>query len=153
MTLNSCSNNDDNSDTNPIIGTWKPIKKVEICSTGSIETYDYSECEKTGRTKFFSNGTINITEYNLNNGNCEQFDNTNGSWSANNEILTLTFDGFAYSPDFFELNNNTLKTGGYKLEHNFGHGKNGLSELLFTLNILSFLSVSWSIYSQIGGAA
>ncbi len=111
MTLNSCSNNDDNSDTNPIIGTWKPIKKVEICSTGSIETYDYSECEKTGRTKFFSNGTINITEYNLNNGNCEQFDNTNGSWSANNEILTLTFDGFAYSPDFFELNNNTLKIG------------------------------------------
>ena len=27
----------------------------------------------------------------------------------------------------------------YHLEHNFGHGKNGLSELLFSLNILSFL--------------
>ena len=25
-------------------------------------------------------------------------------------------------------NNNTLKTGGYALEHNFGHGKNGLSQ-------------------------
>lgn len=36
-------------------------------------------------------------------------------------------------------NNNTLKTGGYALEHNFGHGKKGLSQLLFTLNILSFL--------------
>jgi len=36
-------------------------------------------------------------------------------------------------------NNNTLKTGGYALEHNFGHGKNGLAQLLFTLNILSFL--------------
>ena len=36
-------------------------------------------------------------------------------------------------------NNNTLKTGGYNLEHNFGHGKKGLSEFLFTLNILSFL--------------
>jgi len=32
-------------------------------------------------------------------------------------------------------NNNTLKTGGYNLEHNFGHGKKGLSEFLFTLNI------------------
>jgi len=37
-------------------------------------------------------------------------------------------------------NNNTLKNGGYNLEHNFGHGKDGLSELLFTLNILSFLT-------------
>lgn len=36
-------------------------------------------------------------------------------------------------------NNNTLKTKGYNLEHNFGHGKEGLSEFLFTLNILSFL--------------
>ena len=36
-------------------------------------------------------------------------------------------------------NNNTLKRQGYHLEHNFGHGKNGLSELLFSLNILSFL--------------
>jgi len=37
-------------------------------------------------------------------------------------------------------NNNTLKNGGYNLEHNFGHGKEGLSEFLFTLNILSFLT-------------
>ena len=111
IAFNSCSNDDDNSETNPIIGTWKPIKKVEICSTGSIETYDYSECEKTGRTKFFSNGTINITEYNLDNGNCEQFDNSNGTWSENNGILTLTFDGFSYTPDFYELNNDNLKIG------------------------------------------
>ena len=37
-------------------------------------------------------------------------------------------------------NNNTLKTGGYNLEHNFGHGKKGLSELLFVFNILAFLT-------------
>jgi hypothetical protein len=36
-------------------------------------------------------------------------------------------------------NNNTLKTAGYHLEHNFGHGKNNLSSLLATMNILSFL--------------
>ena len=28
----------------------------------------------------------------------------------------------------------------YNLEHNFGHGKDGLSELLFTFNILAFLT-------------
>jgi hypothetical protein len=36
-------------------------------------------------------------------------------------------------------NNNTLKNQGYALEHNFGHGKEGLTQLLFALNILSFL--------------
>lgn len=36
-------------------------------------------------------------------------------------------------------NNNTLKTKGYHLEHNFGHGKKHLSSLLVTLNILAFL--------------
>lgn len=36
-------------------------------------------------------------------------------------------------------NNNTLKTKGYHLEHNFGHGKEHLSELLTSMNILAFL--------------
>jgi len=35
--------------------------------------------------------------------------------------------------------NNTLKTKGYNLEHNFGHGKNNLSNLLLTLNLMAFL--------------
>lgn len=36
-------------------------------------------------------------------------------------------------------NNNTLKTKGYHLEHNFGHGKKNLAELLVAMNILAFL--------------
>jgi hypothetical protein len=36
-------------------------------------------------------------------------------------------------------NNNVLKTKGYHLEHNFGHGKKNLSTLLLTFNILAFL--------------
>jgi hypothetical protein len=35
-------------------------------------------------------------------------------------------------------NNNVLKTKGYHLEHNFGHGKKHLSSLLLTLNLLAF---------------
>ena len=34
--------------------------------------------------------------------------------------------------------NNTLKTKGYHLEHNYGHGKQNLSELLFCLILLAF---------------
>lgn len=36
-------------------------------------------------------------------------------------------------------NNNTLKTKGYHLEHNFGHGRKNLSALLMTFNLLAFL--------------
>lgn len=36
-------------------------------------------------------------------------------------------------------NNNTLKTKGYNLDHNFGHGKEFLSQTLLTMNLLAFL--------------
>lgn len=36
-------------------------------------------------------------------------------------------------------NNNTLKTKGYNLEHNYGHGKQHLSSLLAAFNLLAFL--------------
>jgi hypothetical protein len=36
-------------------------------------------------------------------------------------------------------NNNVLKTNGYHLEHNFGHGQQYLSSFLLTLNLLAFL--------------
>jgi hypothetical protein len=36
-------------------------------------------------------------------------------------------------------NNNVLKTKGYHLEHNFGHGSQHLSALLLSLNLLAFL--------------
>lgn len=36
-------------------------------------------------------------------------------------------------------NNNVLKTKGYHLEHNFGHGKTYLSAFLLSLNLLAFL--------------
>ena len=37
-------------------------------------------------------------------------------------------------------NHNTLKNHGYHLEHNFGHGKQHLSTLLLSLNLLAFLA-------------
>jgi hypothetical protein len=36
-------------------------------------------------------------------------------------------------------NNNVLKTKGYHLEHNFGHGSQHLASLLLSLNLLAFL--------------
>jgi prenyltransferase beta subunit len=36
-------------------------------------------------------------------------------------------------------NHNVLKTKGYNLEHNFGHGEKHLSSTLLSLNVLAFL--------------
>jgi hypothetical protein len=36
-------------------------------------------------------------------------------------------------------NNNVLKTKGYHLEHNFGHGTRYLSAFMLSLNLLAFL--------------
>jgi hypothetical protein len=54
-------------------------------------------------------------------------------------------------------NNNTLKTKGYHLEHNFGHGQQHLSSLLMTMNLLAFalhtlLEVSDKSYKLIRSA-
>jgi len=44
-------------------------------------------------------------------------------------------------------NNNVLKTKGYHLEHNFGHGKKNLAALFATYNILAFLfhTILWIV--------
>ena len=46
---------------------------------------------------------------------------------------------YAYRWKIENESNNTLKTKGYHLEHNFGHGKEHLSSLLAAMNILAFL--------------
>jgi hypothetical protein len=56
-------------------------------------------------------------------------------------------------------NNNVLKDQGYNLEHNYGHGKEHLSEVFFLLNILAFMvhsildftSVLWQKARKVAG--
>ncbi len=63
-----------------------------------------------------------ITNHVLSLENIEDFiDTARARWKIENET------------------NNTLKTKGYHLEHNFGHGSLHLSEILACLNILAFL--------------
>ena len=37
-------------------------------------------------------------------------------------------------------NFNTHKNGGYELEHNYGHGRQGLGQLFYYLNLLAFVT-------------
>ena len=53
-------------------------------------------------------------------------------------VVAITRDGRARWKVENE-NTNLLKTKGYHLEHNFGHGRQYLASLLLTLNLLAFL--------------
>ena len=114
----SCSSDDDNSNSNNLIGTWKPIKEVDICSTGSEQVSEYSECRQTGRLTFSSNESMTVTVYEVDLGVCEQIYNANGTWTLNGDDLTITIAGETDSPTFFELTNNTLRIGYYDSDPN-----------------------------------
>lgn len=57
---------------------------------------------------------------------------------TNDNIVAIVKDGRARWKVENE-NNNVLKNNGYNLTHNFGHGKENLSNTMVTLNLLAFL--------------
>ena len=56
---------------------------------------------------------------------------------ANSYSLDLTLPRQPFTRQ--NENNNVLKTKGYHIEHNFGHGKRYLAAFLLSLNLLAFL--------------
>jgi hypothetical protein len=74
--------------------------------------------------------------------------NGSGKRTYHNSVVTdlpVTADSVAelaaYGRARWKVENetfNVLKTKGYNLEHNFGHGKQTLANLLVTLNLLAF---------------
>lgn len=74
---------------------------------------------KTGEQLYYNTF---ITNHRLRSDNVAQVAQAGrGRWKSENE------------------NNNVLKTKGYHLEHNFGHGKRYLSATMLSLNLLAFL--------------
>jgi hypothetical protein len=74
---------------------------------------------KTGEQLYYNTF---ITNHRLSAGNVAQVAQAGrGRWKIENE------------------NNNVLKTKGYHLEHNFGHGKQYLAATLLSLNLVAFL--------------
>lgn len=65
------------------------------------------------------------------------------TWVTNHHITAKNVDRLArVGRTRWKVENeniNILKTKGYNLEHNFGHGKNHLANVFFSLNILAFL--------------
>jgi hypothetical protein len=97
-----------------IIGTWKPTKEVDVCSTGSKVTRDYLTCEQKSRLTFYANGDYYYTEYSFENGNCFDSLNERGTWALNGDNLKITpTDEETQNPIIFELSNTILRIGFY----------------------------------------
>ena len=115
MILSSCSSDaDSNSDSISIVGIWKPVKNVDVCSTGYEEVYVHSSCIQMSRITYYSDGTINWTENSYNNaGECSESFNENGTWTLNGDNLSITLEGETNTSTFFEITNDTLQIGWY----------------------------------------
>ena len=105
-----------------IINTYRylnnvPIKKGD--DSLKVNWFEITSTDCNGKKIFY--GTY-ITSHKISDANVADLSMAARSrWKVENE------------------NNNSLKTKGYHLEHNFGHGKQNLSMLLATLNIIAFL--------------
>lgn len=117
--LTSCSKDKD-SDNDSLVGTWKPIREVDVCSTGSEDIYEYSVCQQKSRYVFKNDGTLTINEYDDENssGNCIEDYSLIGTWILNENKLTLTIAGETDTPTFFKLTSNNLKVGYYDSDAN-----------------------------------
>ncbi len=100
---------------------YKYLNDVNLTGDKDSITVNWCSVEITNENNKIIYSNSFITDYSIDDMNIEKIIQIGRTrWKIENE------------------NNNTLKTKGYNLEHNFGHGKEGLSELLFALNILSF---------------
>ena len=95
-----------------------PLRETEpslMVNWYSVEIYDSTKKKVVYRNNF-------ITNHQLNDEKMEKIIISGRTrWKVENE------------------GNNLLKNQGYNLEHNFGHGQENLSEILLSLNLLSFL--------------
>jgi len=116
--VSGCSESDENSADlkNSIIGIWKPVKRVEVCSTGNEEVYVGSVCEQKTRTEFTQNGTWTSIIWREYNSGCEEYRSKVGTYTINDNIMTLIDQNYESNQDseveiykIIELSANILK--------------------------------------------
>ncbi|KJR43182.1 transposase [Candidatus Magnetoovum chiemensis] len=100
---------------------YKYANRIPLRDRDDSLKVNWVELEVTSKEgkRVYKNGFI--TNYEINSENVEEIVEAGRSrWKIENE------------------NNNVLKTKGYHLEHNYGHGSKNLSFVLITLNLLAF---------------
>ena len=120
----SCSSNEEDSlSSNSIVGTWKPIAEVGVCSTGKEDVSVYTSCEQESRYIFKlhnnqsleTDGTLTGTKKTLENGECEIYSTGKiSTWSLKDGVFTVDNEIVT----FFELESNVFRAGSYDNDPN-----------------------------------
>lgn len=122
LALAGCSKSDDSiSDGNEhlILGTWKPIKEVDVCARCGERTYLYDNFEQQSRCIFTLStdsdgsviGLLEVIENDLLQGKTQASYNSIGTWTLVDEELTITLEGSIVKPTFFELSDESMRIG------------------------------------------
>lgn len=91
----SC-NNDDEGNSNSIVGTWRPVSEKAISGKNGNTLYNdpHSSCYKKSTFNFKSNNTVSSTIYDENSsGNCENYGTDTSPYSYDPGNKQLTVDG------------------------------------------------------------
>jgi len=126
LVFSTCSKDDNDKELEPsvnlLIGTWKPLKEVYVCSTGSESISEYSLCEQKSRLTFtlHSNPDLetdgvfkSLSYYDNDDSDCYSHSEDVGTWSLDGDSLSVTSEGETNTPTYFKLTANTLKIGWY----------------------------------------
>lgn len=116
-----CSSNNEEGDTPKskaelMVGTWKAIKSVQLCTVGGEITGNDDPCDQLRRLQMNSDGTFTDTYYNIGANNvCLQDGMDTGYWKIVNDVLIINEDGFDEDIviSFFEISSDILKVGQY----------------------------------------
>jgi hypothetical protein len=101
---------------------YRIVRKVPLSQSRKVWVtfIEVWERDKTGKQVYHSSW---VTDLEVNRENVEEIIWIGrGRWKIENE------------------NFNTHKNGGYELEHNYGHGKQTLSQVFYYLNLLAFVT-------------
>ena len=115
------------------------IKKYE---QGKAKIYRYKYCNNVPIRESHPSLMVNWYEVEVLDVNSNKVSYRNSfitNHELNNEKMYLMITSGRTRWKVENEGNNLLKNQGYNLEHNFGHGQENLSEILLSLNLLSFL--------------
>ncbi len=106
----SCSNDDDNSNDQRIIGKWNYYQEINEINGIDVGTYDWPHsCSNIKDNVEFVNDGNYIESYYLNNCQIDISNSGNGTWNLNGNNLTINIWGDVFTYQVVSVTDEYLK--------------------------------------------
>jgi hypothetical protein len=124
LLISGCSSSDDDDmsqNLDLIVGVWKLVNDVEVCSNGSESVEVLTTCQKQSTVEFTKDGTIHSIDYYTED--CEDIDSPEisiGTYTLDGKTITINWPD-ELNPEIdiiFELTTDKMKAGNYFIDLN-----------------------------------